>query len=93
MTFDCVRNSIGRMVPRELPGLGALVPFSGAYSRLDGNYVWTPRAFTHRVPASSANKVAPDLKEAIRRSGLENGMKREPCVKRASFLEAMPPAR
>lgn len=74
MRLDCVANSLGRMVPKAVPGLGKLVPFAGPYARLDGSYVWTPTSFPRRVPAPTNNKVAPDLTEAIKRSGLQSGM-------------------
>ena len=74
MNFDCVKNSLGRLVPREVPGLGDLAPFAGAYARLDGSYVWTPAPRTRKVPAPSTNKVASSLRQAIERSGLANGM-------------------
>ena len=74
MNFECVKNSLGRIVPREVPGFGTLAPYAGAYSRLDGSYVWTPTAQPHRVPAPSTDKIAPDLRAAIERSGLRNGM-------------------
>jgi len=61
-------------VPREVPGLGAMAPYAGAYSRLDGSYVWTSTAQPHRVSAPSADKIASSLRAAIERSGLRNGM-------------------
>jgi citrate lyase subunit alpha/citrate CoA-transferase len=33
-----------------------------------------PSPFLHRVPSISTNKIAPDLRTAIERSGLQNGM-------------------
>lgn len=74
MNFDCVKNSLGRLVPREVPGLGDLAPFAGAYARLDGSYVWTPAPRTRKVSAPSTNKIASSLRQAIERSGLANGM-------------------
>ncbi|HSV56171.1 MAG TPA: citrate lyase subunit alpha, partial [Magnetospirillaceae bacterium] len=74
MKLDCVENSIGRRVPREIPGFGPLFPYAGAYSRLDGSFVYTPKVFPRRVPAPTTNKVAPSLAAAIERSGLESGM-------------------
>ncbi len=74
MKMDCVRNSIGRMVPREVPGIGKVEPFAGAFAKLDGSYVWTPRAAARRVPEIGRDKIAPSLKEAIARSGLKDGM-------------------
>lgn len=74
MNYTCVRNSLGRLVPTEIPSFGLLAPFSGAYSRLDGSYVWTPSPVEHRVPPITTNKVAASLRSAIERSGLQNGM-------------------
>ncbi|MGB9687188.1 MAG: citrate lyase subunit alpha, partial [Rectinema subterraneum] len=73
MNYSFVRNSLGRMVPSEIPGLGRLDPYAGAYARLDGSFVWTPKAFPKKIPAPSANKIANNLREAIERSGLQNG--------------------
>ena len=74
MKLDCVTNSIGCRVPKEIPGLGGLVPYAGAYSRLDGSYEFTPKPHPRRVPVSSTDKVASSLEQAIRKSGLESGM-------------------
>ncbi|HEY9054331.1 MAG TPA: citrate lyase subunit alpha [Rectinemataceae bacterium] len=74
MNYPCVSNSIGRLVPREVPGLGKLDPYAGAYARLDGSYLYTPRALPRKVPAPCMDKVAPSLKKAIERSGLKDGM-------------------
>lgn len=74
MNYTCVRNSLGRLVPTEIPGMGALAPFSGAYSRLDGSYVWTPSPIARRTPAITTNKVAASLRSAIEKSGLQSGM-------------------
>ena len=74
MNFDCVLNSIGGLVPKNVPGLGDIAPFAGAYSRLDGNYSWSPKVFPRRVPAPCTDKVAPSLRKAIERSGLRDGM-------------------
>jgi len=74
MNYTCIRNSLGRLVPQQVPGTGTLVPFSGAYARLAGSYEWMPSPFLHRVPSISTNKIAPDLRTAIERSGLQNGM-------------------
>ncbi len=74
MNYRCVRNSLGRLVPAEIPGLGTMTPFSGAFARLDGSFLWTASPVSRRVPAISSNKVASDLRTAIERSGLQNGM-------------------
>jgi citrate lyase subunit alpha/citrate CoA-transferase len=74
MTLEVVNNSLGRDVPRNIPGLGYLAPFAGAYSRLDGQYVWKPMTYPKKVPIPSTNKLASSLTVAIERSGLRNGM-------------------
>ena len=74
MNFECQKNSLGRAIPREVPGLGLLAPYAGAFARLDGTYSWTPAARPHLVPAPSTDKVASSLRAAIERSGLQNGM-------------------
>jgi len=74
MNFECVQNSLGRLVPKAVPGLGELAPYAGAFSRLDGRFSWTPEARPHIVPAASTDKIAPGLRAAIERSGLQSGM-------------------
>lgn len=73
--IQLVKNSIGRMVPIRIDGYEeTFVPFAGAHARQDGNYIWTPKARPHRVVVPSHNKVAADLKTAIKKSGLASGM-------------------
>jgi len=62
------------MVPLKVPGLGDLAPFAGAYSRMDGSYLWTQKVYPRLTPAPSTDKVSPSLSTAIERSGLRNGM-------------------
>lgn len=70
MAVETVRNAAGRLVPRELDGT-TLIPFKGAFS--------------HVPPAGSAmltaallrpgdSKLLGSLEEAIKRSGLSDGM-------------------
>jgi hypothetical protein len=42
MNYTCIRNSLGALVPQQIPGTGTLVPFSGAYARLDGSMSGCP---------------------------------------------------
>lgn len=74
MKLKMMKNAIGREVPVFVPGIGELAPFAGAYTRLDGSYVWTPRLNPRRVLPPTTNKIAESLEKAIERSGLENGM-------------------
>lgn len=74
MKLNTVKNIIGRDVPPSVPGLGKFTPYGGPFARLGGDYIWTPRLFPRKVGAFSTNKVAENLEEAIRKSGLESGM-------------------
>lgn len=66
------RNSIGRLVPVELPGMGELRPYMGPWSRVGEEA--ERRCAPLRGTPRGKDKVTHDLKEAIRRSGLESGM-------------------
>ncbi|NCC98069.1 MAG: citrate lyase subunit alpha, partial [Synergistales bacterium] len=74
MMSNTVKNSIGREVLTEIQGIGSLAPFAGAFARLDGSYSWTSKAPCRTVPAFGGKKLAQDLTEAIKRSGLQDGM-------------------
>ena len=69
-----IKNSLGRMVPQHLDGLGDLAPFAGPFARLDGSYVYTRQAVSKKVPAYDRDKVTNDVRTAIERSGLKSGM-------------------
>jgi citrate lyase subunit alpha/citrate CoA-transferase len=74
LKLDTTVNSIGRRIPRSIPGLGDLAPFDGAFARLDGSYLWSPESRTKKIGAFGARKLASNLAEAIKRSGLQDGM-------------------
>lgn len=74
MISKTVKNSIGREVLTGIQGIGNLAPFAGAFAKLDGSYSWTPKAPCRTVPAFGGKKLAQDLTEAIKRSGLQDGM-------------------
>ena len=71
--FSWVKNAIGRTVPTEIPGLGKFEPYQGPFAYLE-------RTIPGRVlpPIKPQfprhDKVTDSIKEAVRRSGLENGM-------------------
>ena len=69
-----VKNAVGREVPVSLPQMGELSPYAGPFARLDGSYIWTPKLFPRKVAAPCCSKVTDSLKQAIERSGLEDGM-------------------
>jgi citrate lyase subunit alpha/citrate CoA-transferase len=67
-----VENAIGRPVPLEVPGFGAVIPYGGPFCRL-GEEVPRVSPPMRGYPARR-DKVTHDVEEAIRRSGLESGM-------------------
>ena len=60
-------NAVHREIPLELPGLGKLQPFLGAWAM-------HPQSSRKLLSAGRPSKVLGSLDEAIRRSGLESGM-------------------
>ncbi len=70
---NMVRNSIGRLVPSEVPGIGKYEPYRGPFAYLDREIPERRLPPTKAMPPRK-DKVTDDVKEAIRRSGLENGM-------------------
>jgi citrate lyase subunit alpha/citrate CoA-transferase len=70
-----IKNSIGRLVPEEVPGLGKLAPYAGPFSRVINSDYQAPRlAPPMKAEAPTRSKVVGDIKTAIKNSGLENGM-------------------
>jgi citrate lyase subunit alpha/citrate CoA-transferase len=69
-----IRNSIGRMVPDNVPGWGDFAPYSGPSARLDGLYQTISAPIPHKVNAPARDKVTHSLKDAIEKAGLCNGM-------------------
>jgi citrate lyase subunit alpha/citrate CoA-transferase len=67
-------NVLGRRVPSSIPDLGDFEPFGGAFARVGRRGPAEGGSVGIRSAEPRRNKVAPDLREAIRRSGLENGM-------------------
>ncbi len=74
MAVKMVRNAIGRMVPTEINGEKA-IPFMGV-----GKFIPTKRKLSSKISSSvnypaDGNKKVADLKEALIKSGLSNGMR------------------
>ncbi|MCX7827760.1 MAG: citrate lyase subunit alpha [Thermanaerothrix sp.] len=67
-----MRNSIGRLVPEEAQGIGKLRPYEGPWGCVGEER--QRRCPPLRGFGKVREKVTWDLKEAIRRSGLESGM-------------------
>lgn len=65
-------NSLGRELPEEIGGY-TVKPYQGAYAvPAPSKAVVTKRTMGHRAPGET--KLLPDLKEAVRASGLKDGM-------------------
>lgn len=60
-------DAVQRDIPLNLPGLGQVQPFAGAWASATGSC-------RKRLGASRPSKVLESLDEAIRKSGIENGM-------------------
>lgn len=72
--INTTTNSLGRLVPVEVPGVGTFAPFAGPFGRIAGlsGAMSQPRPLRAAVP--SRDKRAASLRAAIERSGLRDGM-------------------
>ena len=73
MAVEFVKNAVGRMVPTEINGT-PVVPFMGV-----GQYKPTGRRYAPLIPTSAdypddGNKLLPDLKSALIKAGIKDGM-------------------
>lgn len=71
---EWVRNALGRQVPCTTPGLGELIPFSGAMTRIIGNTEVLRNCPPLKPEPPTRSKVTQSLRKAVEASGLENGM-------------------
>ena len=69
-----VKNAAGRLVPDELPGIGSVRPFEGVTGVAPSPAFNTIMEVKRDVVPMGTNKIAPDLRTAIERSGLCDGM-------------------
>lgn len=67
-----VRNAIGRELPDFIAGYGPVKPFAGAFAIKPEGTVHGPKL--HATFPDLQSKVLPDLKTAIKASGLKSGM-------------------
>lgn len=72
--MNMVKNAAGRLVPTELSEIGAVRPFAGVTGVTMPPAFNTIAAVKRDVVPIYTNKVAPDLRTAIERSGLRDGM-------------------
>jgi citrate lyase subunit alpha/citrate CoA-transferase len=71
--MDFVKNAVGRIVPTQINGKQQ-VPFQGV-----GKYIPEGRKHAPRIPSNAnypddGNKLVPNLKEALIKAGLRDGM-------------------
>jgi citrate lyase subunit alpha/citrate CoA-transferase len=64
-------NAVGREIPKTIDGYKDVIPFSGAYTN-KGSGIKIGTRYKSLLPGE--NKLLGSLKEAIEKSGLENGM-------------------
>ena len=69
-----VLNSLKRLVPLEIPGVGAFEPYSAPFSAITGLQGKTRAALPLKAAAPCRDKVASSLRRAIEQSGLTDGM-------------------
>jgi len=73
MATKFVKNAVGRMIPEKINGK-TVIPFQGVHK-----YKTTGRRYAPLLPSSAdypedGNKLVVDLKTALKKAGLKNGM-------------------
>ncbi|MDR2175218.1 MAG: citrate lyase subunit alpha [Synergistaceae bacterium] len=69
-----VKNALGREVPVEIPGLGKFEPYVSPFDYLGRALFRTQETRPIRPREPRHDKVTDDIRKAVERSGLENGM-------------------
>ncbi|MEG1911362.1 MAG: citrate lyase subunit alpha [Cloacibacillus sp.] len=69
-----VINSLGRLVPTEVPGVGAFMPYSAPFDRIAAMRGAAAAQKPLRAALPSRDKRAASLRAAIENSGLQDGM-------------------
>jgi citrate lyase subunit alpha/citrate CoA-transferase len=73
MGIKFVKNAVGRMIPEEVNGK-KVIPFQGVHGyRTEGRRYAPPLASCADFP-EDGNKLLPDLKTALQKAGLRDGM-------------------
>jgi len=73
MKTELVKNAAGRLVPQTVNG-EPVVPYQGIGKHRPQKNKHAPRIATCADYPSDGNKLVPDLKEALVRAGIRNGM-------------------
>ncbi|MDR0647848.1 MAG: citrate lyase subunit alpha [Synergistaceae bacterium] len=68
------RNALGRNVPLEVPGVGQFEPYESPFGKIDGMAPLAGARPFLRTVGRSRSKVASSLEDAIKKSGLQDGM-------------------
>ncbi|MDR1378431.1 MAG: citrate lyase subunit alpha [Synergistaceae bacterium] len=74
MNLEMVENAISRAVPVEIPGLGKYEPYVSPFAYLQRQLTPTRKNFPLNPREPRHDKVTDDIKKAVERSGLEDGM-------------------
>ncbi|MDR2180597.1 MAG: citrate lyase subunit alpha [Synergistaceae bacterium] len=70
-----VKNALGRHVPTEIPGLGQFEPYVSPFAYLQRQlFTRTRESRPIRPKEPRHDKVTDDIRKAVERSGLQNGM-------------------
>lgn len=69
-----VKNSLNRIVPTEVPGVGTFAPYTSPFAVIDALGKKPRTAAPLRALAPTRSKVAESLRKAIENSGLCDGM-------------------
>jgi citrate lyase subunit alpha/citrate CoA-transferase len=75
--LETVKNALGREVPVDVPGLGRYEPYVSPFAYLERELSAPARArenFLLHPKEPRHDKVTDDVKKAVERAGLENGM-------------------
>jgi citrate lyase subunit alpha/citrate CoA-transferase len=67
-------NAAGRKVPIQVPGVGAFAPYESPFGKIDAFAPKSGAPVRLRAAVRNRSKIAGSLEDAIRKSGLENGM-------------------
>ena len=67
-------NSLGRMVPLDLPRVGSFLPYTSPFAMLGRPALLAAAPMQLRRPVPSRNKVVESIEKAVELSGLKDGM-------------------
>lgn len=74
MLVELIKNAVGRMVPTKINGED-VIPFMGVGKFIPQKQKYNFKISTNADYPADGNKKVKDLKEALVKSGLSNGMR------------------